>query len=275
MMDFEVFRLDASVRNDVPRVRDVPSAVDVPDPTDVQEFDAPDPIDAPNPIDRPNPLDVPNGLDVPNVIRDAADVPNVQDVPNFDRPNPVDIPNPIVDVPSDVPNPCTGPIVVNEVQTQGANGGTDEWVEIHNAGNCEVSLSGWTLVYRSSSGLSANIIFPFAGADRLAANSQMVIAGIGYMMANASIRRFVGGGGIAQAAGGVGLLNAVGVRVDSMVWGPVAAGHPFAEPIVPLLPPGAPITSHSLGRIPNGRDTNDNLMDFRDFAVPTPGTPNL
>lgn len=266
-MDFGIFRADASAPVDVRR-RDVPTN-DVPDPeNDVQEFDSPDPTDTPDPVDNPTPVDNPNVMmdagDVPN-----ADVPNAVDIPNVDRPNPVDIPTP-----NDVPNPCNGPVVINEVQTSGNGGGTDEWVELHNNGACEVSLNGWTLVYRSSSGVSSSTLYNFVAADRIAPNGELLVAGTGYMAANMGLRRFLGGGGLAMAAGGVGILNGA-TRVDSMVWGAVSAGHPFAEPLAPITAAAMVASGHSVARVPNGRDTDNNGMDFRDIAAPTPGTPNM
>jgi hypothetical protein len=262
-MDFDVFRYDAAVR-DV-RVRDVPTR-------DVQELDEPDPIDTPDPVDMPTVIDMPTPLDARDagMVMDAADA---VDAPNVDQPN-VDMPN-VRDVPSDVPDPCSGPIVVNEVQTTGVGGGTDEWVELHNNGNCEVVLSGWTLVYRSSSGVSATTIYNFTAADRLAPNSQLLIAGAAFMPANAALRRFAGGGGLAQTAGGVGLFNAAARRMDSMAWGPVAMDHPFAEPMMPpVVPTAAPGSNRSVARTPNGRDTDNNANDFREVPMPTPGAPN-
>ena len=59
-----------------------------------------------------------------------------------------------------------------------------------------------------------------------------------------------------------------GVRIDAVAWGAEAA--PFGEgEAAPLA------SSTSLGRVPDGADTDDNARDFRVLARPSPGSENL
>src|SRR4051812_22256308 len=52
-------------------------------------------------------------------------------------------------VSSDLGGGCATPYI-NEVQTDGAGGGTDEFIELYNACVNPMLLTGWKLVYRSA-----------------------------------------------------------------------------------------------------------------------------
>lgn len=169
---------------------------------------------------------------------------------------------------------CTGPVVINEVQHTGSSG-SDEFVEIHNNGTCEVSLDGWRIAYLTGTATMASTpqdLFVFGPTHRLAPNTQLIIAGAGYMPA-ATVLRILSGRGISNPAG-VALFDRSNRKVDSVVFGTVSATHPFGEPDATMPAPN-PGTSQSIGRSPNGRDTNNNAMDFRLSMTPTPGAPNM
>ncbi len=164
---------------------------------------------------------------------------------------------------------CTGPVVINEVQTYGAGGGTDEFVELLNTGTCEVSLSGWQISYRSSSGASASTIHRFTATDSLRPGNYFVAGGSGYMV-GAMIPRLISG--VADASS-VALLDPMGRVVDSVAFGSVTLPHPYAEPNAGPAATHRAMVVMSVGRVPNGQDTNNNAADFRD-GTPSPGAPN-
>jgi hypothetical protein len=224
--------------------------------------------DVPVPIDIPIPMDVP--IDVP------IDVP--RDVP-------VDVP---VDVRPDVPMMdsgvvpgCSTPYVpggtalgtcmalrVNELQTAGAAGASDEFVEIYNAGSCTVPLTGWTVRYATATGTTSSVRWTGDGGQ-LAPGGIAVIGGASLPCTNV-IATFAGPSGVlAATGGGVGLFDPSGTRVDSVGYG---AGS--SNPLVEGTAAAAPATSQSIGRGPTGADTNNNATDFVVYPTPTPGLPN-
>lgn len=189
----------------------------------------------------------------------------------------------VSDVAGDIPGirdagdagPCVGPILINELQTTGIGGvANDEFVELYNAGTCEVVLEGWLLVYRSQAGVNpVNIYNAFTAMDRLAPGAYMVLAGDAFMPMEPSLRRLRSG--IARDNGGVAIVSPSAVRVDSVGWGTVAMDHPFVEPmIVPVIPAAAAPSGAALARLPNASDTNSNATDFRVTMTPTPGASN-
>lgn len=169
---------------------------------------------------------------------------------------------------------CTGPVVINEVQHTGSSG-SDEFIEIHNNGTCEVSLDGWRIAYLTGSATMSSTpqdLFVFGPTHRLAPNAELIVAGASFMPSGTFLR-ILSGRGVSTPAG-VALFDRTMTRVDSVVFGAVATTHPFGEPdsTMPAVTPG---TSRSIGRSPNGVDTNHNITDFREFTTPTPGAPNM
>jgi hypothetical protein len=154
-------------------------------------------------------------------------------------------------------------VVINEVQTAGTGGASDEWIELHN--NCAgvVDLSGAQLVYRSASGVTDIVLLTFAGTS-ISANGYLVVANmLSTVMSDATFAT----GGLSGTGGGVALRNA-GTVVDSMGYG--TATNAFVEMMAATAPPAAQSTS----RLPDGTDSNNNAMDFSVTGSPTPRAAN-
>lgn len=163
---------------------------------------------------------------------------------------------------------CTGPVVINEVATDGTSG-SDEYVELYNAGDCTVDLDGWRLDYTSSSG-STKTNWTGTSSDSLPAKGYFVLAGGGF--AGTANYKWGSGFGLAKSGGGVALYNGVSTSpVDSMAWENVPSSHIDIEGTACANIPSLA----SASRIPDGHDTNDNSADFVVPAQRTPGKPNV
>jgi hypothetical protein len=160
-------------------------------------------------------------------------------------------------------------VVINEVQTGGSGGNTDEWVELYNPCPNVVNLAGSKLAYRSATNSTPNDTFTLSPLNlTIAAGGYLLIANSGYSgAATADIKPFAAGG-LADTGGAVGLRDSAGTLVDAMGWG--TASNPFVETATCLN--GA--HGQSMARTPNGTDTNNNMNDFAIATTPTPRAKN-
>ena len=174
--------------------------------------------------------------------------------------------------------PCN--VKVNEVVVASARSAADEWVELVNPCAAAVDLTAYSLLYRApAAAVDTTLVFSIGSKlarPSLAAGGHVVLASL---FADASIPSAAswstGGnaGTLEPAGGGVALRDPNFVIVDSVAWG---VGPPaFVETVAAVAPvatgalPGA-----SIGRKPDGRDTNDNSRDFASYATGTPGATN-
>lgn len=165
---------------------------------------------------------------------------------------------------------CATSWVINEVQTAGAGGAGDEFVELYNRSGCAGSLDGYELKYASGTGTTASRRWTGAGGDVLSSHAFAVIAGVGFTATSEPSGRFMGAAGVlAATAGSVGLYDPSGVLVDAVGYGVTAASL-----LVERTPATAPGVGESIARAPDGRDTNDNNADFALATRPTPGAAN-
>ncbi len=156
-------------------------------------------------------------------------------------------------------------IVINEVQTDGLTA-SDDWVELYNTCNDPVDMTGMGLVYRSATGTTDTTITALSG--NIGANGFILVANGGYHGLATADFAFQAAGGLAQMAGQVGLKNTSGT-VDGVGWGLSAGAYVEGSPAT------APATLHSIGRSPDGHDTQSNAADFQSFSTPTPRSSNL
>ncbi|MSP59919.1 MAG: lamin tail domain-containing protein [Myxococcales bacterium] len=165
-------------------------------------------------------------------------------------------------VPTDLVIACS-PIRVNEVMTTGNGGATDEFVELYNPCAKAVDLTGYQLVYRSAAGVADTVFIDF-NALTIGAQGYLVCGQNGYL-GNADVKY---GNAMANAGGGIAILAPGGMLLDSVGWG--TAVNAFVEKAV------APASAmgKSIGRSPDGVDTNNNANDFKEFANPTPKAKN-
>lgn len=146
-----------------------------------------------------------------------------------------------------------------------------EWVELRNTGGTAVDLSGWVLAAGTSTFGASD---PFPPGTRLAAGKYLVVGQPsatplpeadllvdGWSLGNASsdadglqLRDCQGGVADTVIYGGPDDDGWVGDRGD-LTWAPVDAGA-------------------TTGRLPDGRDTNVAVDDFRVLPFPSPGTAN-
>ncbi len=176
-----------------------------------------------------------------------------------------------MDAALDVPPPCAATLVINEVQTAGAGGSGDEFVEIHNASDCvDVSLAGFELRYASATSSTDSRRWLGAAGDTIGAHGYVVVAGAGYRGSAVPIGTFSNAAGTLAATGaGLGLYDAAGTRIDG-----VGYGASTTNLDVEHAPAASPPSASSLARIPDGHDTDDNRSDFVRCDSPTPGAAN-
>lgn len=160
----------------------------------------------------------------------------------------------------------TSSLLISEVMTSGATA-SDEFAELTNAGPIPIDLTGFELVYATSSG---------GTVTRKAAWTTPTIVGPGrhLLVANApgtyaAIADATYSGGFAATGGAVALRPIGGIAVDSVGWGDAANG--FVEG----LAAPAPASGSSIERLPggllgNGVDSNDNAADFVVRTAPSP-----
>ena len=158
-------------------------------------------------------------------------------------------------------------VFINEVQVGTSDVPADEFVELYNSCNRVTSLAGYRLVYRAAGGNNDILLVAFAAADQIAARSFLVLGGSAYD--GAVFARWGGGsnGILAALAGGVALFAAESGEVDALGYG--NASNAFVEGAAAL----APTLGTSIGRVPDGADTNDNWHDFAP-TTSSPGSPN-
>ena len=160
-----------------------------------------------------------------------------------------------------VPN-CA--VKINEVQTAGTTA-SDEFVEILNPCGATVTLTNWKLVYRAANAMSDFTLGIFPKIT-LAPKGHMLLGGNGYTGNNADL--IYSGGSIATPGGGVGLRDPVDTLIDSVGYG--TATNAFVRG----MPAPAPAAKQSIERLPDGKDTGNNSVDFKITSTPTPGQIN-
>lgn len=167
---------------------------------------------------------------------------------------------------------CAAGLLVNELQSEGPFGPSDEFVEVYNTGDCTVSLNAWTIQYSSAAASGASAVWTGQPADQIPGKGYVVIGGQQFQ--GTVIGRFGNGlnGVLSKTGGGVGVFSpGASAPMDSMAYGTItAASHPFDKPPTGPAAP-APSSGQSVARTPNGMNTN---MSAADFKVATPPTPN-
>lgn len=154
---------------------------------------------------------------------------------------------------------CTGKVVINELKTDGTNG-NDEMVELYNPTACAVPVGGWEIKYQSGGGVAGVATgHKFATGD--------TVASMGYLVLTPGAGSWTAG--MSKTDGQIGLLDDTGTLVDGVAWGTVTSGS-YREKTAAT----APATSGSIGRSPNGADSDNNKADFKTYPAPSPGAPN-
>lgn len=153
--------------------------------------------------------------------------------------------------------------VINEVQTGGAGGGSDEWVEIYDP--CSTTFTGWKLLYRSA-GNSQSTLFNFTTQS----GPYILVAGGGYVGPPTADGSWGAGVGLGPNGGAVGLVDALGTLIDSVSYGTLTATNNFTE----TSPAPNPPSGQSIARDAMSTDSNNNSTDFTVATTPTPKAKN-
>jgi cysteine-rich repeat protein len=157
---------------------------------------------------------------------------------------------------------------VNELVTGTTASPLDEYIEVFNPCYVSVNISGWRLVYRAAAGTS-DTVFVTWSATTIPARSYLLYVGTAYVGTNDGVYN---SGSMAAAGGGIAVRNSVGTIIDSVGYG--TATNIYVEGAAAPAPPGAAPPGRSIGRFPNGVDTNQNSVDFHITTSVTPRAAN-
>jgi hypothetical protein len=177
------------------------------------------------------------------------------------------------------PEDCEGgtlTVKINEIlpNPEGADDGY-EFLELYNAGSSAVNLSAW--------GLDADTRDWDDSPDMLVPDGVIIEAG-GFLVVGQAMVEDVDVvhdaldlGNASTAPDGVRLLDCAGVVQDTLLYG--KSGEPASEGGMLDDAGGqtmgiAPSENKTLGRYPDGEDTDDCSADFVTDLAPTPGAPN-
>jgi hypothetical protein len=165
-------------------------------------------------------------------------------------------------------------IKINEVlpDPDGADAGL-EFVELYNAGDDRVDLSGWGLDAATSSwGSSPDFVLP--EGTKIGAGRYLLIASFAGADVNDGGQISLGNAG--TGPDGLRLLDCVGAVQDTLLY--AGAGDVAVDLLLDdagdqgmAVMPGGDL---SLGRVPNGADSDDCSVDFQTDMTPTPGAAN-
>jgi hypothetical protein len=163
-------------------------------------------------------------------------------------------------LPGDDSGTCTKKVVINELKTDGTTA-NDEMIELYNPSSCAVPLGSWELKYESSGGGTGMAGHKFATGDSIPSKAYLVLTPTS---AAAKLTP-----GMAKSDGQVGLLDDKGTLVDAVAYGTVTTGSYREGPSAPSPPSGG-----SIGRSPDGADSNNNKNDFKTYTTPSAGVAN-
>ena len=165
-------------------------------------------------------------------------------------------------------------LIINEVDYDQPGGDTAEFIELFNPGTSPIVLDGYTLDLVNGSNGSAYSSFDLSGLS-VSANGYLVLCDDMAAVANCDID--VTSSGWIQNGGSDGdavALLSGGTLVDSVVYEGISSFlAPYAEGGSFTIADSNSI-SMSIGRLPNGTDSNTNATDF-DSACITPGSGNI
>ena len=165
---------------------------------------------------------------------------------------------------------CTGKVVINELMTAGASA-ADEFVEIYNTATCAISLQGWKLSYRASSGnLSVGGLHTFVAGTQIPAQGFLVIGGSAFTGKKEATLT----GAMAADRGQVALLDDKGAVIDGVAYGTQIMTDAGAGTYAEKTPCQAPLANASISRKSDGEDTDDNSADFVRTDPHTAGAAN-
>jgi hypothetical protein len=159
---------------------------------------------------------------------------------------------------------------LNEFSVGTSSSLADEFVEIVNTGLVPADVGGWKLVYRSAVGTSDVVLLPIPAGTTIAPGSFYLFGGGAYAGGAPADQSFTQG--LSSTAGGLAIRDASGAIVDSVGYGD--ATNAFVETAPAAAPAVTAVPGTSVGRIPDGHDTNDGSADFVLTSSPSPKAAN-
>lgn len=192
--------------------------------------------------------------------------------------------------PNDIPPEChlegRDAVRLNELLsnpgTNASYGSEDEereWIELVNTSQAAVNLGGWALEVASS---SFQRVLTFEETVELPAGGFLVVHGTkfeGERQDGAVYVELPAGalvlGNATSSDDGVRLVDCETAVVDTVLYGPATATPSLEDDVgsAGTLAP-APLENGSIGRFPDGEDTNDHADDWLSFPTSSPGAAN-
>ncbi|MEK7951744.1 lamin tail domain-containing protein [Luteolibacter soli] len=187
--------------------------------------------------------------------------------------------------------PVANHLVINEVDYDNPGADATEFVEIYNPTASSISLANLMLVFINGANGNEYYRANLAAAGSIPANGYLVIAGGGVTVPAPAVR-YTPPLWLSQdmiqngAPDGLLLLDtSTQQAVDSLSYeGSVTAGRVTGVPGTFNLVEGSPLPASvadgntpatgSLGRVPNGSDTDNAAVDWKIYATSSPGTAN-
>jgi len=165
-------------------------------------------------------------------------------------------------------------VVINEVlpNPTGADSGF-EWIEIVNNGAVAVDITDWLIEKSTTGNFLVQYAFPVVTIDP----GEHIVVGeelVSDADFNLAAGDFFAFGNATLTGDAIHLCNENFVIIDSLVYGP-NNNDGFLDDTGGLADPApAPLEDESVGRIPDGVDSDDSSVDFVTDATPTPGDDN-
>ncbi|WPB79354.1 lamin tail domain-containing protein [Archangium violaceum] len=122
-----------------------------------------------------------------------------------------------VTVVASAPPVLTNHLVISELAAEGPNGANDEFVEIHNPTNEDVTVSNWKLQYKSATGASFATSYTFSSGAKIAARGYFLLALSGTSYSGSAIPNGSYSSAMGAAGGHVRLLHSDGTTVVDML----------------------------------------------------------
>jgi hypothetical protein len=158
-----------------------------------------------------------------------------------------------------------GQVVINEIYYDhpGSDAGF-EFIELMNVGAGPAPLKEYSIEFHNGAGEGWTAIWSGAADDSIAAAGLFLIGGSSVIPAPDSQAQL----NLQNGPDAIRLLRS-GAQADLVGYGSLDDPFFYEAQCAPDVPAGM-----SLGRMPDGRDTDDNLMDFQEL-VPSPARRNL